>query len=198
MRVNRRQFLLGAGATAAFPALRHVGSAHAGELTPLRDRAAAKGFFYGAAPSAEQLQENPLFAEAIARECNVLVSAGELHMKNLRPTPTEFDFAGGDFLADFAAAHDMGYRGHALIWHWAFPEWANDTQPGDPAEVLMVDHIKTLAGRYAGRMHSWDVVNEAINPWNGREDCLRETEWFELIGPEYVDLAFHTAAEIPP
>ena len=43
-----------------------------------------------------------------------------------------------------------------------------EDEKGQPAsrEVLlkrMEDHIKTVAGRYKGRIDSWDVVNEALN-----------------------------------
>jgi len=27
----------------------------------------------------------------------------------------------------------------------------------------MTEHINTVAGRYAGKINSWDVVNEALN-----------------------------------
>ncbi len=198
MTTDRRQFLVGASAAALIPGCVFADPATEAPLPPLRDRAAAKGLLFGAAPFSHHLKENKAFAETVARECNILVSGGELHMKVLRPTPHQYDFAGGDYLANFAAQHDMQFRGHALIWHWAWPEWADETPPGDAAYQLMAVHIKTLAGRYAGRMHSWDVVNEAINPWNGRDDYLRETPWFEKLGPEYVKIAFDEAAAIDP
>jgi endo-1,4-beta-xylanase len=63
---------------------------------------------------------------------------------------------------------------------------------------LMLDHIATVVGRYAGKIQSWDVVNEAIEPGDKRADGLRSSPWLTLLGPEYIDIAFHAAAEADP
>ena len=48
-------------------------------------------------------------------------------------------------------------------------------------------------GRYAGRMHSWDVVNEAVSVEDGRPDGLRDSPWLRLVGEGYIEAAFHAA-----
>jgi endo-1,4-beta-xylanase len=55
-----------------------------------------------------------------------------------------------------------------------------------------------VAGHFRGQLHSWDVVNEAIEPDDGQPDGLRKTPWLELIGPDYIELAFRSAAEADP
>lgn len=52
--------------------------------------------------------------------------------------------------------------------------------------------------RYAGKIHSWDVVNEIIQPKDGRRDNLRITPWLQLLGPNYIDLAFRLTAAADP
>jgi endo-1,4-beta-xylanase len=47
-------------------------------------------------------------------------------------------------------------------------------------------------------MHSWDVVNEAIDVADGRADGLRNSLWLRLIGEDYIELAFKTAREADP
>jgi len=42
------------------------------------------------------------------------------------------------------------------------------------------------------------VVNEAIEPQDGRSDNLRKTPWLELLGADYIKLAFQVAAEADP
>ncbi|NES25899.1 MAG: endo-1,4-beta-xylanase, partial [Symploca sp. SIO3E6] len=61
-----------------------------------------------------------------------------------------------------------------------------------------VNHIKKVARYYAGKMHSWDVVNEAVYPTHGRAEGLRNSPWLEFLGPDYIELAFHTAREADP
>jgi endo-1,4-beta-xylanase len=58
---------------------------------------------------------------------------------------------------------------------------------------LLKTHISTVVTHYNGRMHSWDVVNEAVNVKDGRSDGLRNTPWLALAGPGYLDVAFRTA-----
>jgi endo-1,4-beta-xylanase len=47
-------------------------------------------------------------------------------------------------------------------------------------------------------MQSWDVVNEAVHPPDGRPDGLRKSPWLELIGPEYLEFAYRTAHQADP
>jgi endo-1,4-beta-xylanase len=60
----------------------------------------------------------------------------------------------------------------------------------------MREHIHTVVGRYKGKIHAWDVVNEAIAD-NG-EEILRETYWTRLIGPDFIAKAFQFAHEADP
>jgi endo-1,4-beta-xylanase len=55
-----------------------------------------------------------------------------------------------------------------------------------------------VAGRYAGRMHSWDVVNEAVLVTDGRADGLRDSPWLRLVGEDYIEEAFQTARNADP
>ncbi len=155
---------------------------------------------YGAATGLQILSSNPALAENFAKECAILVPENALKWQTLRPSPTSFDFAEGDALLSFAHTHNMLFRGHTLVWGYDFDgsEWLRNTVNSQNAERVLVNHIKTVVGHYAGEIHSWDVVNEAINPSQGRADGLAKTRWLELIGPDYIDLAFRTAAEADP
>ena len=166
--------------------------------TPLRDRASAKGLFYGAASGYQQLSKDPEFANHFARECGILVAEAGLKWKDIQPNPNTFNFQQGDWLARFARDRNMLFRGHTLIWHQALPNWFEEKVNRQNAEQILLKHISTVAGHYAGKMHSWDVVNEAIFPADGRSDGLRKTPWLEFLGPEYINLAFQAAAQADP
>jgi endo-1,4-beta-xylanase len=166
--------------------------------TPLRDRAAAKGIIYGAAAFKSRLSSDQEFATRFARECAILVPEGELKWQDLRPDPDRFNFAPADWLAEFARTHNMLFRGHTLVWHEALPKWFAIKANRQNAEQIMLEHISTVVGHYAGKIHSWDVVNEAVLPKDGRSDGLRNTPWLELLGPDYIDIAFRAAAQADP
>jgi endo-1,4-beta-xylanase len=58
----------------------------------------------------------------------------------------------------------------------------------------MQDHIKTVVGRYKGRIKGWDVVNEALN----EDGTLRQSLWYKIIGPDYLVQAFKAAHKADP
>jgi endo-1,4-beta-xylanase len=60
----------------------------------------------------------------------------------------------------------------------------------------MHDHIRTVVGRYKGKIKVWDVVNEAISD-NGT-NILRNSLWLEIIGPDFIAKAFEYAHEADP
>nr|WP_299405947.1 endo-1,4-beta-xylanase [Acaryochloris sp. IP29b_bin.148] len=175
------------------------------EWSPLRELAANKDIIFGASARFDQVMSDKQFAVLLAQECRLLVpewelkwSAGDHH---LRPSPGEFDFAAADAMLSFAQTHHLLFRGHALIWHESLPKWFQKVVNHQNAAKVMKHHIETVMGHYRGRMHSWDVVNEAIeyDPLaSQRADGLRQTPWFEFLGPDYIDFAFRIAAKADP
>jgi endo-1,4-beta-xylanase len=60
--------------------------------------------------------------------------------------------------------------------------------------MYMRDHIKTVGGRYAGKVNGWDVVNEALN----EDGSMRKSIFFNLMGESFIDSAFIYAAKAAP
>ncbi len=66
-----------------------------------------------------------------------------------------------------------------------------------------MNHIERVGGRYAGRMQSWDVVNEAIQVSDGLPGGFRNSPWQKVLGgegpiPAYIEVAFRTARRVDP
>jgi endo-1,4-beta-xylanase len=166
---------------------------------PLKAHAAAKGILTGCAVSADLFRRDAAFRQLLAEQYSIVVPENCLKWNLLRPTPDTYSFADADALVAFAEAHGMKVRGHNFVWHEALPKWFDGTVTKENARKSLVDHITTVGGRYKGKIHSWDVVNEAIWIKDGRADGLRTSSpWFSMLGPEYIDLAFTTARQVDP
>ncbi|MBD2690458.1 endo-1,4-beta-xylanase [Anabaena catenula] len=163
----------------------------------LKERAARKGLIYGADCGTLDLQSAPDLQTAVLQECAMLVP-GFLKWDMLRPTADSFNFTRGDWYVQFAEQHQMLLRGHTLVWHDSLPSWFKETVNKQNAHQFLQQHIQKVAGRYAGKMHSWDVVNEAIFVEDGLPNGLRKTPWLNLLGTDYIDLAFRIAAQVDP
>ena len=164
--------------------------------------AQAKGMRFGSAISAAGPSggsfRNPSYAALIESECGVLVAENEMKWQALRPSPTQFNFAPADAILDYATRKGLALRGHNLLWNrpqWQ-PTWFKDydfgVKPATEAARLLSTHINTVCARYAGRIKSYDVVNETVLPETG---ALAQTYLSKAMGSTeaLVDLAFHTA-----
>jgi endo-1,4-beta-xylanase len=92
----------------------------------------------------------------------------------------------------------MLMRGHNLCWHQSVPAWIRQPENSAKARQIFVDHITTVCKHYAGQLHSWDVVNEAILSSDGLPGGMRKSFWYEQVGPDYIELAFRTARAADP
>lgn len=131
------------------------------------------------------------------REARLITTDYELKFGALRPQGMKADFTAADRLADFATKQSMALRGHALIWNENLPDWVKALSRRE-AERVFDQHIEEAVSRYAGRVHSWDVVNEPFWPDHGARGGFRRGVWFDMLGPSYVRYAFQRAARFDP
>jgi endo-1,4-beta-xylanase len=137
----------------------------------------------------------------VLQQFNSITPDNAMKAGPLNPRPGEFNFGPADDLADFGEKNQMFMVGHTLVWHNQTPEWFfldEEGQPKSPEALAerMREHIEAVAGRYAGRVHAWDVVNEVI----AEDGTYRPTSWVEGIGDgdELVKLAFTYANRYAP
>ena len=161
----------------------------------LKEHARRNGLIAGAAVVVHDLESDPALQQLVAEQYAMLVPENELKWRALRPTPNGFDFTQSDALFTFAAQHAMQVRGHTLVWHNSVPDWLRKDAAQSNVRQLLVEHVHTVVSRYRGRVHSWDVVNEAILPADGQPYGLRKSFWYDAVGPDYIELAYRTARE---
>jgi endo-1,4-beta-xylanase len=195
--MQRRLFLKASlGATASLAAEWPWASA-LGESSTLRAAAETRNVLAGSAVSNSQLH-HPAIVSILAEQCRILVAENGMKWRTIHPEPDRYDFTVGDELMAFATNRAMLVRGHNLCWHEAQPAWLPQLATPDNAARLLREHIQTVVGRYAGRIHSWDVVNEGIEPGDLQPGNLRDSFWHKLLGERYIDIAFRAAAQADP
>ena len=100
------------------------------------------------------------------------------------------NFDRSDRIAAFAQANGMALHGHTLIWYSQGKE-AFAGLSGAAFDRAFDGYIATVAGRYRGKVRSWDVVNEPIlDDGSGMRDC----HWSARYGHDgYILRAFEQA-----
>lgn len=157
-------------------------------------------FLMGAALNRFQISgELPDDQAVVEKHFNTITPENLLKWERVHPEPGAFNFEPADRFVAFGEANDMFIVGHTLVWHNQTPEWVFEDEEGnllDKKTLLkrMRDHIQTVVGRYKGRIHGWDVVNEALN----EDGSWRESPWYEITGLSYIEEAFRAARGADP
>jgi endo-1,4-beta-xylanase len=137
--------------------------------------------------------------DLITRQFNQISPENLLKFQSVHPAADRYVFDAQDRYVQFGLDRKMQVIGHNLIWHQQTPAWVFQGANGQPAtreELLarMQEHIQTVVGRYKGRIHGWDVVNEAID----EDGAPRKAPWHDGIGDDYVAKAFEFAHRADP
>lgn len=137
----------------------------------------------------------------VLQHFNTITAENVMKAGPINPQPGEYHFGPADAFVEFGEKHKMFIVGHTLVWHNQTPAWFFQNDKGDPntpAQQIerMREHIKVVAGRYKGRVHAWDVVNEVID----NDGSYRPTTWVQGVGDgdTLVKHAFKFASEYAP
>src|SRR4051812_9816643 len=202
--MSRRRFVRVISAPAAAAVATPVGwslstRALAAQGLALKDLVPA-GWVIGAAINQNQSDGRDTVAvDLITRQFNTISPENLLKFQSLHPEPDRFTFEAADRYVAFGRDRGMAVIGHNLVWHSQTPRWVWDGPGGALADrptmlARMQSHISTVVGRYKGRIHGWDVVNEALND----DGTLRDSPWRRGIGDDYVARAFEFANAADP
>jgi endo-1,4-beta-xylanase len=130
----------------------------------------------------------------LKKEFNSITSENNLKWMYIEPSPNNFNFVISDKFVALGEKNNMHIVGHTLVWHSQIADYMNEITDSVRMANYMESHIRALVGRYKNRIHSWDVVNEALN----EDGSLRESIFYSLLGEEYIENAFRLAAEVDP
>ena len=119
----------------------------------------------------------------------------------INPQPGVYNWGPADDFVAFGEKNKMFIIAHTLVWHNQVPAWFFTNEEGkantkEQQIERLRSHIEAVAGRYAGRVQAWDVVNEVI----GEDGNYRPTSWVNAVGngDTLVKYAFKFAAQYAP
>ncbi len=157
-------------------------------------------FLIGTAVNTATVTGQDAKATKIVKEhFNSITAENDMKWIRIHPELNTYNFKQADQFVEFGLKNNMFIIGHALIWHHQMDNKAffdNDKKllSRDAMLTRMRDHIFTVMGRYKGKVHGWDVVNEAL----ADDGSLKKTKWLETIGDDFICKAFEYAQEADP
>lgn len=157
-------------------------------------------FLVGAALNVNQSNGiDTLGVKAIKHHFNSIVAENCMKCEEIHPADGKYAWEDADRFVQFGVDNGMHITGHCLIWHSQMAPWFTKDSVGnlvDPETMKqrMKEHISTIMKRYKGRVKTWDVVNETIED----DGSYRQSDFYKILGPEYIPLAFQYAHEADP
>lgn len=153
-------------------------------------------FVIGAALNTAQIQGNDQKALALLeKEFNSITPENDMKWEQIHPEKERYNFDISDAFVALGQKNNMNIVGHTLVWHSQLAPWMHDVTDSTEMSQHIAAHIKTIAGRYKGKIDTWDVVNEALN----EDGSPRESHFYKVMnGESYIEQAFKLAAEADP
>lgn len=157
-------------------------------------------FLIGSAINQYQVAgEDTVALNLVKKHFNTVVAENVMKSQEISPEKGIYDWKLADEFVDWGTKNDMFVVGHCLVWHSQMAPWLVYDQDGKyvTPEVLrqnLHDYITAVVSRYKGKVKGWDVVNEAIM----EDGSYRKSPFYEILGEEFIPLAFLYANEADP
>ncbi|MFY7729754.1 MAG: endo-1,4-beta-xylanase [Flavobacterium sp.] len=150
-------------------------------------------FYVGMAVKADQLVSGSPYDVILKNEFSSISAEYEMKMNPISVASGVYNWEAADKIVTYGSNNGINVHGHALVWHMAVPNWLANYQ-GTDAEFSneVKKYITDVVTHYAGKVTSWDVVNEAVDDNTGN---LRNTIFLQRMGPNYVNQCFQWAQE---
>lgn len=154
-----------------------------------------RDFLIGTALNADQVYEKePDMANLIPQQFNAITPENIMKASLIHPQWNKYNFEMADKLVEYGQKYKLRINGHTLIWHSQLPAYVRKIKNADSLRQFFTDHITTVAGRYKGKVFSWDVVNEALE----EDGTLRKSVFLQQLGEDYIVEAFRLAQKSAP
>jgi endo-1,4-beta-xylanase len=169
----------------------------------LRSLAEEAGIEFGVAVNTDLLANNGKYRHIVNTQYSSVTAENVMKWEALNPAPGVYDWAAAEELIANAEANGQVVRGHTLVWHNQLPTWlTTGDYSAEELRTILENHVRKVAGHFAGRIQQWDVVNEIFN--DDAAGSFRETIWYQayedlgLPGEQYVADVFRWAHQADP
>src|SRR6267154_5697804 len=188
---SRRRLLRLAAASVAATSGRIAAAAPTPSLGAI---AAQNGYLFGAA-AAEVIDSDAAYRDLYVTQTRIITTDVALKIGRIAPQPGPKHFESADRLLAFCNQHNIAMRGHCLVWNEWNPDWVKNMSASE-RRTYFDSYIEEVVGRYAGKLQSWDIVNEPFWPGHRAPGGFRLGPWYDAFGPDYVRRAFERAAQV--
>ncbi|MET0719611.1 MAG: endo-1,4-beta-xylanase, partial [Tardiphaga sp.] len=158
----------------------------------LGDIAASNGLVFGAA-AGPVIYKDTAYRDLYTTHTKIVTTDVAMKIGTIAGQPGPKRYESADRLLKFCAENKLPMRGHCLIWNEWVPQWIKSMSTPEK-QVFFDRYIDDVVGRYAGQLHSWDIVNEPFWPGHKAPGGYRLGPWYEAFGTDYVRRAFERAA----
>jgi endo-1,4-beta-xylanase len=153
----------------------------------------ANPFFIGMAVKANQLTNGSGYDVILKNEFSSISAEYEMKMNPISTSSGVYNWTAADKIVAYGNANGINVHGHALVWYQAVPNWLTNFSGTDAEFAAEVKkYITDVVTHYAGKVKSWDVVNEAADD-NGNN--MRNTIFLKRMGPNYIKDCFQWARD---
>ena len=162
---------------------------------PTLKEAFKSNFLIGSAVNDNLVSKKDSLGEQIVlTEYNTITPENSMKWMYMEPEQGKFEFETADKYIDFSTKNDIAFIGHNLVWHSQLAGWVEKIESKEELSASLKNHVQTVAARYSGKIHGWDVVNEALN----EDGTLRNSLFLKQLGPDYLINSFKWAQEADP
>lgn len=163
------------------------------DIPPLKSVAP---FPLGVAAMTEQFDDSA-WGEVVGTHFDRVTPEWEMKAEAFARDDGTYDFSRADRLVERATGRGLSVFGHTIVWYTQAPAFLQRLTGDRRAfEEAYGRYVRTVAGRYRGRVVAWDVVNEPVLD-DGQGYRTRHA-FHEALGIDYVRLAFEHAREADP
>ncbi|GAB1316348.1 Endo-1,4-beta-xylanase 2 [Madurella fahalii] len=149
--------------------------------------------YFGAATDQGRLQAGRN-AAIIENNFGSVTPENSMKWQSLNNNRGSYNWGQADYLVNWATQRNKTIRGHTLVWHSQLAGWVSNVRDRNQLTTVIQEHIATVMGRYKGKIHHWDVINEMFN----EDGSLRPSVFSQVLGEDFVGIAFRAARNADP